>query len=111
MRSRLRRIALFCLASISMVFPAYFLSLLLGVTLFAADLVRSVVFVAIPVLSMGLLLLWAVKELRQANHLSERTRRRWLVSFFLTGFIGAFCFLWSAPTTPEEVKSARTGPA
>ena len=94
-----------------MVFPAYLLSLLLGVTLFAADLGRSVAFVAIPVLSMGLLLLWAVKDLRQANHLSERTQRRWLVSFFLTGFIGAFCFLWSAPTTPEEVESTRTGPA
>jgi hypothetical protein len=60
---------------------------------------------------MGVLLLWAVKGLRQANHLTERTQRRWLVSFFVTGFIGVFCFLWSAPTTPKEVESALTGPA
>jgi len=97
--NRVMRVVLVGLAVISMVFPVYFFSLILGSHSPENDLLISVGFLVVPVLAMGTLLLWAVREVQRSEDLKKSKRLTWYAVFTLSGFIGAFCFLWSRAGT------------
>lgn len=97
MRDFPRRIVLVFLATVSMVFPVYFLSLIAGVETSASDLVIGLAFVIAPMTAMGVLLLWTVRGIRNAEHLGRREQVCWYLAIALTGPLAAAAFLWFSP--------------
>jgi hypothetical protein len=99
------RVVLVGLAAVSMVFVVHLVSLALGFPIPASDSVISVGFVAVPVIAMGVLLLWAVRETQRSEDLVGSKKLTWYAVFACSGFIGAFLFLWSRTCAQPEITS------